>query len=132
MKSATASSAFGCRSRSQATRHPRSCRSSSSARRSALPSSTLYPMACPSRSPPRCSWKHPVMAALAELRPRTRAGARLIEHAEALSERLSALADQHDSEGTYPLGNVALLKEVGYFVAPISEQMGGLGVDSVY
>ena len=56
---------------------------------------------------------------LIELQPKTRAGAQLVASAELLARRLGATAAEHDTRGTYPLENVALLKEAGYFVAPI-------------
>jgi L-evernosamine nitrososynthase len=72
------------------------------------------------------------MAPLIELQPRTRAGAMLVEKAESLAEQLALTATEHDTSGTYPLENVALLKQAGYFIAPIPQQFGGQGVDSVY
>jgi alkylation response protein AidB-like acyl-CoA dehydrogenase len=72
------------------------------------------------------------MATVIELQPETRAGARLVACAESLAERLGAQAERHDTDGRYPIDNVALLKQAGYFVAPIPEQFGGLGVDSVH
>jgi alkylation response protein AidB-like acyl-CoA dehydrogenase len=41
-------------------------------------------------------------------------------------------AAEHDARGTYPLENVAVLKDAGYFIAPIPERFGGRGVESVY
>jgi alkylation response protein AidB-like acyl-CoA dehydrogenase len=67
-----------------------------------------------------------------ELRARTRAGARLVASAELLTRRFAATAAEHDARGTYPFENIALLKEVGYFTAPIPVQLGGQGVDSLY
>jgi alkylation response protein AidB-like acyl-CoA dehydrogenase len=67
-----------------------------------------------------------------ELQPRTRAGARLVASAEALAEQLAKTAAQHDTSGAYPLENVALLRQAGYFVAPVPERFGGQGVESVF
>ena len=72
------------------------------------------------------------MATLIELEPETRAGTRLVACAESLAERLGGQAERDDTGGRYPVENVALLKQAGYFTAPIPEQFGGLGVDSVY
>jgi alkylation response protein AidB-like acyl-CoA dehydrogenase len=72
------------------------------------------------------------MAPLIELQARTPTGARLVACAEALAERLAATAAEHDARGTYPLENAGLLREAGYFVAPIPEQFGGRGVESLY
>ena len=54
------------------------------------------------------------------------------QRAESLAEGLSRTAAEHDTRGTYPLENVGLLKEAGYFIAPIPAQFGGQGIDSVY
>ncbi|HET6315136.1 MAG TPA: acyl-CoA dehydrogenase family protein [Chloroflexota bacterium] len=67
-----------------------------------------------------------------ELQPKTRAGARLVASAEALASQLATTAAQRDASGAYPLENIALLKQAGYFVAPIPEHFGGLGVESVF
>jgi alkylation response protein AidB-like acyl-CoA dehydrogenase len=72
------------------------------------------------------------MAALLELQPETRAGARLVACAESLSERLATTAVAHDTDGTYAFENIELLKRAGYFIAPIPEQFGGQGVESVH
>jgi alkylation response protein AidB-like acyl-CoA dehydrogenase len=39
---------------------------------------------------------------------------------------------EHDADGTYAFENIELLKQAGYFTAPIPEQFGGQGVDSVH
>src|SRR6266851_2615526 len=72
------------------------------------------------------------MAQLIELQPRTPAGIRLVSCAESLAEQLAFTAAEHDTRGTYPLENVGLLREAGYFIAPIPEQFGGQGAESVY
>jgi alkylation response protein AidB-like acyl-CoA dehydrogenase len=72
------------------------------------------------------------MPALIELQPETLAGARLVACAESLAAQLAATAAEHDEQGSYPHANVALLKAAGYFVAPIPEELGGQGVDSVH
>jgi alkylation response protein AidB-like acyl-CoA dehydrogenase len=72
------------------------------------------------------------MAPLIELQAKTPAGVRLVACAESLAAQLADTAAEHDTRGTYPLENVGLLKEAGYFIAPIPAQFGGQGVDSVY
>jgi alkylation response protein AidB-like acyl-CoA dehydrogenase len=72
------------------------------------------------------------MAASIDLQPRTRAGASLVASAEKLANQLAVTAAEHDTRGTYPHENVELLREVGYFIAPIPQQFGGQGVDSLY
>jgi L-evernosamine nitrososynthase len=72
------------------------------------------------------------MAGLIELQPKPAAGARLVACAEELAERMAADAEQHDAAGEYPLRNVKLLKQAGYFTAPIPEQFGGRGVESIF
>jgi alkylation response protein AidB-like acyl-CoA dehydrogenase len=72
------------------------------------------------------------MRPLIELRPKTIAGARLVACAESLADQMSVTATEHDTTGTYPHANAALLRQAGYFVAPIPEQFGGQGVDSVF
>ena len=72
------------------------------------------------------------MPALIELQPETRAGARLVACAESLAPQLAATAAEHDERGTYPHANIALLKEAGSFVAPIPEELGGQGVESMH
>ncbi|MBV9894179.1 MAG: acyl-CoA/acyl-ACP dehydrogenase [Chloroflexi bacterium] len=70
--------------------------------------------------------------ALLELQPETSAGARLVECAEALTDQLGAKATEHDTAGTFPFENIQLLKQAGYFVAPVPEQFGGQGVESLH
>ena len=72
------------------------------------------------------------MAALSELQPETRAGARLVACAESLGARLAERAAAHDADGTLAFENIAALKNAGFFAAPIPEQFGGMGVDSVH
>ncbi len=63
-----------------------------------------------------------------ELTARTDAGARLV----AIAEQLAARASEHDRDGTYPFEAIDALKAVGYFVAPIPVELGGLGVSSAH
>src|ERR1700737_2256997 len=72
------------------------------------------------------------MGAQIELQPKTAAGARLVATAESLAAPLACRAAEHDRNGHYPFENIAALKEAGYFVAPIPEDHGGQGVESVH
>jgi alkylation response protein AidB-like acyl-CoA dehydrogenase len=72
------------------------------------------------------------MEPLIELQAKTPAGVALVRCAESLAQRLAATAAEHDTSGTYPFENVAVLKEAGYFIAPIPHQFGGQGVDSLF
>jgi alkylation response protein AidB-like acyl-CoA dehydrogenase len=72
------------------------------------------------------------MATLIELQPKTSAGARLVECADTLGQRLARDAEEYDTTAQFPLHHVALLKEAGYFGAPIPEQFAGGGVESVF
>lgn len=72
------------------------------------------------------------MAAQSELQPRTPAGARLFATAESLAAQFASQADANDRTGRYSLDNCRALKDARYFVAPIPEPFGGLGVESVY
>jgi alkylation response protein AidB-like acyl-CoA dehydrogenase len=64
--------------------------------------------------------------------PRTPAGRRLAEVAEALAIDFATRAGDHDREASYPFENVAALREAGFFRAPIPQELGGLGVESVH
>lgn len=67
-----------------------------------------------------------------ELTAHTEAGTRLVALAEHLSERLADRAAEHDRDGTYPFEAIDVLKDAGYFAAPIPAALGGLGVDSAH
>jgi alkylation response protein AidB-like acyl-CoA dehydrogenase len=67
-----------------------------------------------------------------ELKARTGPGARLVALAETLAEDFATRAGVHDRDGSYPHENIAALKEAGYFVAPVPEELGGLGVASLH
>src|SRR5262249_4633421 len=64
--------------------------------------------------------------------PKTAAGTKLVRCAESIADLLAVAAAAHDTRGTYPLANLGLLKEAGYFVVPIPKQFGGQGVDSLH
>jgi alkylation response protein AidB-like acyl-CoA dehydrogenase len=72
------------------------------------------------------------MAALIQLEPETRSGARLAARAETLATRLAEKAQEHDAAGCYPMENIGLLQQAGCFTASIPEQFGGQGVESMY
>jgi alkylation response protein AidB-like acyl-CoA dehydrogenase len=67
-----------------------------------------------------------------ELTAKTKAGARLVEIAEALAEDFASRAALHDREASFPHAAIDALKRVGYFIAPIPAVNGGLGVTSVH
>jgi alkylation response protein AidB-like acyl-CoA dehydrogenase len=67
-----------------------------------------------------------------ELTARTDPGARLVALAEALANEIGPRAADHDRDGSFPFDSFAAVKQSGYFVAPVAEQLGGLGVTSVH
>ena len=67
-----------------------------------------------------------------ELTATTEAGARLVALAERLAEALASRAAVHDREATFPHASVDVLKRAGYFTAPIPQQFGGIGAESVH
>ena len=67
-----------------------------------------------------------------ELTPTTPEGARLVALAEDLGQGLAEQAARNDRDGRSPAACIALLRDAGYFTAPIPEALGGLGVASVH
>ena len=67
-----------------------------------------------------------------ELQATTEPGVRLVSLAETLAEDFATRAGVHDKEGSYPFESIEALRGRGYFVAPIPEEYGGLGVTSVH
>jgi alkylation response protein AidB-like acyl-CoA dehydrogenase len=67
-----------------------------------------------------------------ELTARTAPGAELVALAEALADGIGARAAEHDRDGSYPFESFAAVKRSGYFMAPIPEHLGGLGVMSAH
>jgi alkylation response protein AidB-like acyl-CoA dehydrogenase len=67
-----------------------------------------------------------------ELTSTTPEGARLVALAEDLGQGFAAHAAAHDRDGRYPHACIAVLRDAGYFAAPIPEELGGLGVASVH
>ncbi len=66
-----------------------------------------------------------------ELKAESEAGGRLVAIAEELAAKFAVRAGEHDRDATYPFEAIEDLKERGYFSAPIPEEFGGLGVESV-
>ena len=67
-----------------------------------------------------------------ELHARTESGRRLVALAESLSSDFATRAAEHDRDGSYPHEDVEALRESGYLAAPIPQELGGMGVESVH
>ena len=67
-----------------------------------------------------------------ELTAKTEPGARLVALAERLAEEIAPRAALHDREASFPFESFDALKRDGYFLAPIPESLGGLGVASLH
>ncbi len=67
-----------------------------------------------------------------ELTAKTEPGRRLAALAGRLADELAAGAAAHDREASFPHEDVEALKAAGYYAAPVPEELGGLGVDSVH
>jgi alkylation response protein AidB-like acyl-CoA dehydrogenase len=67
-----------------------------------------------------------------ELTARTGPGGRLVALAETLANEIGPRAAAHDRDASFPFYSLAVLKQNGYFSAPIPEELGGLGVTSVH
>ena len=67
-----------------------------------------------------------------ELQARTEEGARLVAIAETLAGEFATRAAEHDRDASYPFEDVEALRRARYFVAPVPEELGGLGVTSVH
>jgi alkylation response protein AidB-like acyl-CoA dehydrogenase len=67
-----------------------------------------------------------------ELHARTESGHRLVALAESLSSEFAARAAEHDRDGSYPHEDVEALRNRGYLAAPIPQELGGMGVESVH
>ena len=66
------------------------------------------------------------------LTARTEPGERLVELAERLADEIGPNAAVHDRDASFPFGSFAVIKESGYFTAPIPRELGGLGVTSLH
>jgi len=67
-----------------------------------------------------------------QLNARTEPGARLVALAERLAEEIAPHAARHDREASFPFESFDAVKASGYFLAPIPEELGGLGVVSLH
>ncbi len=67
-----------------------------------------------------------------ELTARSEPGGRLVSLAETLAEEIAPRAAAHDRDASFPFDSFSILKESGYFIAPIPEGLGGLGVTSLH
>jgi alkylation response protein AidB-like acyl-CoA dehydrogenase len=67
-----------------------------------------------------------------ELTARSEPGGRLVSLAETLAEEIAPRAAAHDRDASFPFDSFAILKQSGYFIAPIPEGLGGLGVTSLH
>jgi L-evernosamine nitrososynthase len=67
-----------------------------------------------------------------DLTAKTRNGARLVALAEELAEKIAPHAARHDREASFPFESFDTVKQSGYFLAPIPEELGGLGVVSLH
>lgn len=69
---------------------------------------------------------------LNEIQPLTEPGRRMVAMAEAFAERFAPRAAENDLTATYPLDHLDELKAAGYLYAPLPEDAGGMGVESVH
>jgi alkylation response protein AidB-like acyl-CoA dehydrogenase len=67
-----------------------------------------------------------------ELHAVTDAGRRLEELAEAHAPDFAARAAHHDRDGSFPFENIAELQRNGVMAACVPEELGGMGVTSLY
>lgn len=67
-----------------------------------------------------------------DLHARTESGRRLVSLAEDLAADFATRAAAHDRDGSHPHEDVAALRERGYLAAPIPQELGGMGVESVH
>jgi alkylation response protein AidB-like acyl-CoA dehydrogenase len=67
-----------------------------------------------------------------ELHARTESGRRLISLAEELAADFAGRAAEHDRDGSYPHEDVEALRDSGYLAAPVPQELGGMGVESVH
>jgi alkylation response protein AidB-like acyl-CoA dehydrogenase len=67
-----------------------------------------------------------------ELTARTENGARIAALADELAAEIAPHAAKHDRDASFPFESFATIKESGYFLAPIPEELGGLGVVSLH
>src|SRR4051794_2589579 len=83
----------------------------------------------PRRRPPS---RPPRRSPMNELQAITGPGRALVALAEELAAVFAETAADHDRDGTYPTADIEALRDRGYLVAPVPEELGGLGVESVH
>jgi alkylation response protein AidB-like acyl-CoA dehydrogenase len=66
------------------------------------------------------------------LTARTDPGARLLALAEVLADEVAARAADHDRDGSFPFASADALTAAGYYAAPIAQELGGMGVESLH
>ena len=66
------------------------------------------------------------------LQPRTSAGKRFVELAEAHAVEAAPRAVEHDRDGTFPFEVFDAMKQSGFMTATVPEQFGGLGLTSTH
>lgn len=66
-----------------------------------------------------------------QLQPTTDPGREFVAMTERFATDFATRADQHDREGSFPFENTEALKEAGFFAAPLPQDIGGMGVQSV-
>ena len=67
-----------------------------------------------------------------ELHARTESGRRLVSLPRHLAADFADRAAEHDRDGSYPYEDVEALRASGYLAAPIPQELGGMGVESVH
>ncbi|HMO97123.1 MAG TPA: acyl-CoA dehydrogenase family protein, partial [Tepidiformaceae bacterium] len=67
-----------------------------------------------------------------EIQPVTEAGRRMVAMAEQFANQFAPAATENDRTATYPLDHLEQLKQAGYLYAPLPEDAGGMGVESVH
>ncbi len=67
-----------------------------------------------------------------ELLPLTEPGKRMVELGEQHAEDFATRVAEHDRDGTFALENVQAMKKSGFSAGPVPQELGGLGVTSVY
>src|SRR5207249_10890630 len=106
-------------------RRPRARRTGSALRRT----TPLPPPRLPDACRPTDRTEHEMPS---ELTARTEAGARLVALAEALADEIAPQAAAHDRDASFPFDSFATVKQSRFFVAPVPEELGGLGVTSTH
>jgi alkylation response protein AidB-like acyl-CoA dehydrogenase len=66
------------------------------------------------------------------LQPHTASGKRFVALAEQHAADFATRADQHDLEGSFPFENIEAMQRSGVMAACVPEELGGLGIESLY